>query len=41
MAELKVTYGFIITRNDSESLVIESGTIEILPVWKALLLNNF
>lgn len=41
MAELKVTYGFIITRNDSESLVIESGTIEILPAWKALLLNNF
>lgn len=41
MAELKVTNGFIITRNESESLVIEIGTIEILPAWKALLLNNF
>lgn len=41
MAELKLTNGFIITRNESESLVIETGTIEIVPVWKALLLNNF
>jgi predicted AAA+ superfamily ATPase len=41
MAELKVTNGYIITRNETESLVIETGTIEIVPVWKALLLNNF
>jgi predicted AAA+ superfamily ATPase len=41
MAELNLTKGFIITRNETESLAIKSGTIEIIPAWRALLETAF
>ena len=40
MAELNLTKGYIITRNETESLIIKSRMIEIMPVWKLLLETN-
>lgn len=40
MLDLNVTKGTIITRNETETVAVQSGTIEILPVWRFLLEIN-
>ncbi|NOU46742.1 MAG: ATP-binding protein [Bacteroidales bacterium] len=40
MIELNVNTGFIITQKETESIRLESGIIEIIPVWKYLLIPN-
>jgi predicted AAA+ superfamily ATPase len=37
MAELKLSQGIIVTRNEEEQLEVDSGKIEIVPAWRFLL----
>jgi len=37
MAELGLTSGTIVTRNDDEQIDIERGTISVVPIWRFLL----
>jgi predicted AAA+ superfamily ATPase len=37
MAELKLDAGTIVTRGEEEQIQIESGTIDVVPVWRFLL----
>jgi len=37
MAELKLTTGTIVTRNEEEEIQVDSGTISVVPVWRFLL----
>ena len=37
MAELKLAAGTIVTRGEEEQIQIESGTIDVVPVWRFLL----
>lgn len=37
MAELDLKTGTIVTRNENESINVESGTIDVVPVWRFLL----
>jgi hypothetical protein len=40
MVELDIKKGFLITSNETESLLLKSGLIEVQPVWKFLLEIN-
>jgi len=37
MAELKVKTGTVVTKNEEESIKINSGTIQVVPAWRFLL----
>ena len=37
MIELQTAKGFIVTRHESESLIVEGGEISVLPIWRFLL----
>lgn len=37
MAELRLTSGIIVTRNEEERIELESGGIDVVPVWRFLL----
>jgi len=37
MAELNLNCGTIVTRSESEQIKTDSGTIEVIPVWRFLL----
>lgn len=37
MAELQLTQGIIVTRNEENQIKVESGKIEVLPAWRFLL----
>lgn len=37
MTELKITMGTIVTRNDDESIEMDGGEIDVVPVWRFLL----
>jgi hypothetical protein len=37
MAELGLSTGTIVTRNEDERLDVDAGTIEVLPAWRFLL----
>jgi len=37
MAELGLSTGTIVTRNEDERLDVETGTIEMVPAWRFLL----
>ena len=37
MAELKLTVGTIVTRNEEEEIQVDAGTISVIPAWRFLL----
>ncbi len=37
MAEMKLKVGYIVTRNEDEQIEVESGQINVVPVWRFLL----
>ena len=37
MAELDMSRGIIVTRHEEETIKVESGTIEVVPIWRFLL----
>ena len=37
MAELQIPLSTIVTRNEQETIDTESGTIEVIPIWRFLL----
>lgn len=37
ISELKLNVGYIVTRNEEETITVDSGTIEIVPAWRFLL----
>jgi predicted AAA+ superfamily ATPase len=37
MAELKLTVGTIVTRNEEEEIQVDAGTISVVPAWRFLL----
>ena len=37
MAELNLSLGFIVTRHEEEQIVVDSGTIQVIPAWRFLL----
>jgi len=37
MAEMKLKVGYIVTRNEEEQIEVESGQINVVPVWRFLL----
>jgi predicted AAA+ superfamily ATPase len=37
MVELELDYATIVTRNDDDRITVESGTINVVPVWRFLL----
>ena len=37
MAEQNINSGTIVTRSESEQVKTESGTIEVVPIWRFLL----
>ena len=37
MAEQNIDSGTIVTRSESEQIITDSGTIEVVPVWRFLL----
>lgn len=37
MAELKLSQGIIVTRHEEEQIQVDSGTIDVVPVWRFLL----
>jgi predicted AAA+ superfamily ATPase len=41
MSELNLEKGCIITRNEADSIPVKAGIIEIIPVWRFLLENEY
>lgn len=37
MAEMKLSHGIVVTRNEEEQIQVDSGTIDVLPAWRFLL----
>jgi predicted AAA+ superfamily ATPase len=37
MSELNLSQGLIVTRNEDEQIQVDSGTIDVVPVWRFLL----
>ena len=37
MTELKLKTGYIVTRNEEETIIVDSGTIDIVPAWRFML----
>jgi len=36
MTELKLSQGFIVTRNKEEQIQVNAGTIDVVPAWRSL-----
>lgn len=37
MSELNLSHGLIVTRNEDEQIQVDSGPIDVVPVWRFLL----
>ena len=37
MGELGLTTGLIVTRNEEEQISVDSGVIDVVPIWRFLL----